>query len=245
MTTTYSDAQAAALYDVLNPWGPEDEFYLGLVLDVGAVLDVGCGTGRLLQRARDAGHSGRLCGIDPDPAMLEVARNRADVEWLDGAAASIPFLAVFDLAVMTGHAFQCLVEDDDVRQSLEAIRAALVEDGRFAFETRNPLARAWEGWHGSSFDALDPTGAPVRISYDVESVVDDVVTFTETTSAADGTPLRVDRASLRFLAFDELDTYLGAAGFDVEARYGGWAGEPFDPESREIVTVARRARRLA
>ena len=24
---TYSDAEAAALYDVLNPWGPSDAFY--------------------------------------------------------------------------------------------------------------------------------------------------------------------------------------------------------------------------
>lgn len=234
-----TDDDAAALYDVLNPWGADDDFYLELVIETQAVLDVGCGTGRLLHRARNAGHAGRLCGVDPDPAMLGMARRRSDVEWLAGTAASIPFADEFDLAVMTGHAFQCLVDDDELRVSLAAIRRALVDDGRFAFETRNPRARAWERWHGSSLDAVDPSGRPVRVSYDVEAVVGDVVTFTETTSDRDGTPLRVDRASLRFLDLDGLDGFLSDAGLRVEMRYGGWRREPPTNESPEIITVAR------
>ncbi len=70
----------AAWYDVLNPWGPSDDFYLDLVMSAACVLDVGCGTGRLLHRAREVGHTGRLCGLDPDPAMLEQARARTDIE---------------------------------------------------------------------------------------------------------------------------------------------------------------------
>lgn len=47
---------------------------------------------------------------------------------------------------VTGHAFQVLVGDDELRASLTAIRQALTDGGRFAFEPRNPLARAWESW---------------------------------------------------------------------------------------------------
>jgi SAM-dependent methyltransferase len=242
VTVVYSDIEAAALYDALNPSGPDDDFYLALVLEAGAVLDVGCGTGRMLGRARDLGHSGRLCGVDPDPAMLEIARRRRnDVEWRLGAAAALPFVREFDLAVMMGHAFQCLVGDDELGASLAAIRRALVEDGRFAFETRNPLARAWEGWHGMTRDAVEASGRRVRISYDVEKVAGDVVTFAETTSLADGTALRVDRASLRFLGAEELDAHLADAGLAVDVRYGGWQREPFVGDSAEIVTIARLA----
>ncbi len=237
----YSDAHAAALYDVLNPSGPDDDFYLGLVLEVHAALDVGCGTGRLLHRARDAGHAGRLCGVDPDPAMLALARRRRDVEWLAGTAASMPYAGEFDLAVMTGHAFQCLVDDDELRASLDAIRRALVDDGRFAFETRNPAARVWERWRTTVLDVVDPSGSPVRVSYDVEPVVDGVVTLTETTSDPNGTPLRVDRASLRFLAVEEVDRVLSDAGFLVETRYGDWHGVSCEAGSPEIVTIARRS----
>ena len=239
MTATYTDAEAAALYDVLNPSGPDDDFYLGLVSDAGAVVDIGCGTGRLLGCARDAGHTGRLCGVDPDPAMLAVARRRGDIEWLLGSAESLPFAGEFDLAVMMGHAYQCLVGDDELRDALATIRRALADGGRFAFETRNPLARAWEGWHGSAIDAVDASSRRVRVSYEVEALIDDVVTFTETTSDADGTVLRVDRASLRFLDVSELDAFLAGAGFEVEARYGGWQQESAVQESAEIVTIAR------
>ncbi len=78
----------AAWYDMLNPWGPGDDFYLELVMSARSVLDVGCGTGTLLHRAREAGHTGRLCGLDPDPDMLDQARRRGDIQWLLADAAS-------------------------------------------------------------------------------------------------------------------------------------------------------------
>jgi SAM-dependent methyltransferase len=155
-------------------------------------------------------------------------------------ASALPFAGEFDLVVMMGHAFQCLVDDEDLCASLAAIRRALVDGGRFAFETRNPGARAWEDWRGHLLSAVDPSGRRVRVSYEVEQVEGDVITFTETTSDDAGAPLRVDRASLRFLDVEELDRFLVDAGFRVEERYGGWRRGPFTADGPEIVTVARR-----
>jgi SAM-dependent methyltransferase len=237
--TGYSDEEAAALYSVLNPSGPGEAFYLPLILDASSVLDVGCGTGTLLHEARDAGHTGRLCGIDPDEARLDVARRRTDIDWVCCAAASIPFAAEFDLAVMTGHAFQELVSDQDIRQSLAGIRRALVDGGRFAFETRNPLAQAWTAWTPrNAMDAVDASGREVRIWHEVEAVTGDVVTLTETTGDRDGTPLRVDRASLRFLGMNAIGGFLAEGGFLIEAQYGDWLGQPLDTTSPEIITLA-------
>jgi hypothetical protein len=75
-------------------------------------------------------------------------------------------------------------------------------------------------------DVVDPSGRPVRIWHKVESVAGDVVTFTEMTSDPDGAPLRVDRASLRFLDVDTLAGFLADAGFEIDAQYGGWLREP-------------------
>jgi hypothetical protein len=76
----------------------------------------------------------------------------------------------------------------------------------------------------------------------VEEVAEGVVTLTETTGDRDGEPLRVDRASLRFVGPEDLDVFLAEAEIAVEARYGGWRGEALDDASLEIVTVARTAR---
>jgi SAM-dependent methyltransferase len=235
----YSDAEAAALYNVLNPWGPSDDFYLAHVMSAADVLDVGCGTGTMLHRARKEGHTGRLVGVDPDEAMLAVARERDDIEWVTGTAASMTWAEEFDLAVMMSHAFQCFVEDEDLRKSLEAIRRTLRDGGRFVFETRNPNVREWESWNPSNpIDVIDPDGRALRIVYEVESVVGDVVTFSESTCTPRGETLRVDRASLRFLGAEALSTFLTEAGFAIESQVGGWHGEPLTLASSEIVTVA-------
>lgn len=236
----FSDDDVAALYDAAYPWDASDAFYLSYVMAAESVLDVGCGTGTLLHRARATGHTGRLCGVDPDVPSLNRARARTDIEWVEGTAADISWRNEFDLAVMAGNAFQVLITDDDVHRSLAAIRSALHDDGRFVFGTRNPLARAWESWHpGNASDVTDHTGRELRMVHHVESVVADVVTMTETIATPDGTELRVDRGTLRFLDTTALDRFLESAGFTVESRYGDWHGGLWTPASTNIITVAR------
>ncbi|WP_116951687.1 class I SAM-dependent methyltransferase [Jiangella endophytica] len=236
----YTDEDVAALYEVLNPWGPGDAFSLDRVMAATSVLDVGCGPGGLLRRARDEGHTGRLCGLDPDPAALARARARTDVEWVGGRAEDLTATGEFELAVMTGNAFQELRGDHDLAASLAAIRRALVSGGRFAFETRNPGAREWESWRPeNAMDVVDAAGRELRVWHDVEAVANGLVTLTETTGTRDGTPLRVDRATLRFTDAATLDALLAAAGFEVEERYGWWDRRPLAPDSRLIITVAR------
>lgn len=246
----YSDADTAALYDVLNPWDgkkyPADAFYDDLVMAATSVLDVGCGTGGMLRTARERGHLGRLVGLDPDQAALDRARRRTDVEWVAGVAADADWDREFDLATMASNAFQCLVGDDELRSSLSAIRAALRVGGRFAFETRHPQARAWEDWNpDNASDIVDAAGRGLRVWHLVESVVGDVITFSETTADPDGTVLRVDRAGLRFLDVPALGEFLTGAGFTIEAQYGDWQRGPVTGASRAIVTIAHRVEEVA
>lgn len=238
----YSDDDDAALYDRLNPWGPSDDFYLSQVMEAASVLDVGCGTGQLLRRAREAGHTGRLSGIDPDPAVLARARRRTDVEWVEGRAADMTWDREFALAVMASNVFQVFETDDELAASLAATRAALVPGGRLVLGTRNPRVRAWEGWDPASpIDVVDRHGRELRIVYQVESVVGDVVAFTETTATRDGEALRVGRASLRFLDVEGVEAALRDARFEVESWYGDWSRGPLTEQSDNIVVVAGTA----
>lgn len=235
----------AALYDLLNPWDPDrypgDRFYAGLLAGAGSVLDVGCGTGAMLHRLRADGHRGRLVGLDPDTEALARARRRTDVEWVEGTAADARWDGEFDLAVMTGHAFQFLVADEEIRASLAAVRTALRPGGRFAFETRHPQARAWLEWNpANAADITGVDGRPLRVWHEVDSVAGGAVAFHGTTATPDGRVLRVDRAVLRFLELPALNSLLAEAGYEIEAQYGDWERGPVGAGSREIVTVARR-----
>ena len=81
----FLDPRLTELYDGIASW--EDEiliggravrrreaefaFYMPMVMSAEAVLDIGCGTGELLRLARQAGHAGRLCGVEPAEPMFE------------------------------------------------------------------------------------------------------------------------------------------------------------------------------
>jgi SAM-dependent methyltransferase len=240
----FSDVRLAALYDRFCPWDERDdlEFYLPRAMAAASVLDVGCGTGMFLHRLRELGHTGRLCGLDPAVGMLEQARTRTDIEWIHGDLTSAAWNRAFDLVVMSGHAFQVLVGDDEIRIGLAAIRSALTDDGRFAFETRNPPVRAWEQWiPENAVEVTDADGATVRMAHQVETpIAGDIVSFTCTFTSPDWDRPQVSRSTLRFLDADALTGFLADAGLVIDEQFGDWDGGALRETSPEIITIARR-----
>lgn len=239
----FADADLAALYDAFCEGRPDFDFYLPLVMSAQSVLDIGCGTGALLHGARESGHLGRLCGLDPAYGMLEQARKRSDIDWVLGNLASVSWQSEFDLAIMTGHAFQVLVGNEQLRVSLAAIHSALSTDGRFIFETRNPLAREWEAWiPANAVEIVDADGTVVRMAHAVETPIEgDLVSFVITFSSPAWDAPRLSRSTLRFLDADSLSLFLTDAGFVVVKQYGDWGGQPLAESSPEVITVARRS----
>lgn len=104
----YTDPRLAACYDAANPPEAHYPYYLALAGDEPkAILDMGCGTGRLAVALAEKGH--RVTGADPSGGMMKVARGRPGAErvrWIDSDAASLALETRFDLIIMTGHVFQ-------------------------------------------------------------------------------------------------------------------------------------------
>jgi SAM-dependent methyltransferase len=234
----YTDPRLAIFYDQFNPWSVDRDFYLNLVMSAGSVLDVGCGTGIVLGRAREAGHPGRLVGLDPAAAMLDHARAYVDVDWILGDLGRVPFDREFDLVIMTGHVFQVFLTDDDIAAALTAVRAALTVGGRFAFETLNPRLRPWEAWTGS-WEVTAPDGAVVTAANtDPHLVGDGLVEVTGRFSSPSWARDVLCPSRFRFLDVDALDTHLAGAGLAVVDRYGLWDRSPYTDTMPEIITIA-------
>jgi SAM-dependent methyltransferase len=239
----FAEAKLAEVYDALYTWDDRDDFpfYLPLAMSAATVLDVGCGTGAFLHRVRDQGHAGRLTGLDPGRGMLDRARRRTGIEWVFGDLTTTAWRGAFELIVMTGHAFQVFVTDEELRAALAAIRRALTPEGRFAFETRNPSARAWESWTPeNAVETVTPAGERVRMASQVEPPdhATGLVSFTTTYTSPSWDAPELSHSTLRFLDADALASFLAEAGLVIHERYGDFGRGPLTDASPEIVVVA-------
>ena len=177
--------------------------------------------------------------------MLDQAKVATDVDWIHGDLGSISFAHEFDLVIMTGHVFQVFLTDDDIARALSAVREALADGGRFAFETLNPLLHPWERWTGSD-EVVGPDGTVVTaantdprlvVGQDVIGQIVEVVgRFSSPTWQRDV----LCPSRFRFTEVGALDAFLSTAGFPVVEHYGHWDRRPFTDQRPEIITIAER-----
>lgn len=248
----YSEPRLVALYDEDNAGRWDVDFYAGMLSTLSSqrgplrIADVGCGTGSFAVELARGGHT--VTGIDPAAGMLDAARSRDGgelVTWLEGTAADLP-AGPIDAAVMTGHAFQCLLTEADILSTLQAVSSRLSPGGIFFFESRNPAVKAWLEWDSSSAGpALQESSAGMlEVEWELIAVQEEpdgvLVTFEDRTLfLADGERF-TSRSTLKFTPADVLAGLVERAGFSEADWYGDWNGGPLDPSSSPEIIVAAR-----
>jgi ubiquinone/menaquinone biosynthesis C-methylase UbiE len=87
----FDPVHAAVLHQVESRFNPA------------SVLDIGCGSGRLLRKVHDSWPQAHLCGVDPAQAMLSVARQLTpEARFCMGSGEALPLSdASVDLALST------------------------------------------------------------------------------------------------------------------------------------------------
>jgi ubiquinone/menaquinone biosynthesis C-methylase UbiE len=113
----------------------------------GTVLDIGCGTGRLLQAAQTRWPQAQLIGIDPSGAMAEQTRRRLPMAGVHVAGAEtlpLPPESV-DLAVSTVSFHHWADRSVGLREVARVLRPG----GRFALADVSPPN--WLAWLSRSF----------------------------------------------------------------------------------------------
>lgn len=229
------------------PFSIDRAWYVKRAVELGGpVLELGCGTGRILFALAAEGL--QVVGVDNAPAMLARARTRtvllgADlaqrVELLEADLTSFSLLRQFPTIVAPLNCLMHLLTDEDLLACLARVREHLEPDGRFLFDLSLPREELFE-------DSGGPEGVPLRTLsfggvqylqrerhvYDPDTRISDTTyTFGPTACASPGactgqtfqTSLR-----LRLIPPAEIESLLERAGLALVERFGDFKQNPPD-----------------
>tara|TARA_R110002020_G_scaffold37828_18_gene114029 strand:+ start:1032 stop:1772 length:741 start_codon:yes stop_codon:yes gene_type:complete len=236
----FHDPDLTRFYDIDNPWDTDKDYCLALAREATSVLDLGCGTGEL---AVALGEGRRVTGVEPAGAMLAHARRRAGAErvtWVVADARKVRLGETFDLVLMTGHAFQCLLRLEDQRALCATIAAHLAPGGVFLFDSRNPVMEEWRTW------TPETTRRTIQVPEIGEiEAWNDARLEPESGTVAYDTVYREPKSGqswqatsrLLFAGEAQIAAAIAAAGLTVHRWMGDWSGGPMTARSPEIIPV--------
>ncbi|KYG91103.1 class I SAM-dependent methyltransferase [Metasolibacillus sp. FSL H7-0170] len=216
------------VYDQINGWGKDDEFFLALLKKTNAkkIADLGCGTGRLTTHFAEAGY--HITAIDPNEEAIEYAKSKeylGEVTWIVGDSTNLPTNS-FDAITMTANVAQVFLTEESWRNVISDAYRALKSGGHFIFDTRNPLAKAWEQWEKDVTPdvATNPlNGESLEIWTEYEGFIENVFTFYETVKNARTNEVLIHKKmQLKFRTQEEIHESLQQAGFSQIQAYGDW-----------------------
>jgi len=223
-------------------------FYRELAREAGGrVLELGCGTGRvLLSIARD----GIACtGLDSSEEMLEEFRRKGPPENLRLARGSMQDFDLgserFDLIFSAFRSFQHLLTVQDQLACLRAVRRHLAPGGLFAFDVFAPnlerIARLEEPefeevrWREDETEIVRFT----TVQRDPVTQVSEITFRYERRRPGSPPQSHAVRTRMRHFFRYEIEHLLARSGFTDIQIFGGFDRRPFDYFSGETVLLAR------
>ena len=238
----YEDPDLTQFYDIENGWAEDLDYCRNLAAGRSSVLDLGCGTG--LFAATLAQEDGRsVVGVDPAGPMLDIAAARPGgqrAQWVQGDARQIRLDRRFDLIVLTGHAFQVFLDQQDQAAVLRTIAVHLTHDGRFVFDSRNPAVEAWKKWtpDRSRRRIEHPTlGRALAWNDALHDPSTGVVTYGTCYKMTANDRTYSSQSRIAFPTQAQIASLLPAAGLTVQQWLGNWSGVPYGPMTPEIIPV--------
>jgi len=257
--SAYQTAELAEVYDAIYAGREDTRFWQAMALATAArpILELGCGTGRVLLSLARAGHE--ITGVDLSEHMLDVCRAklrreppavRERVRLLAADMTSFELGRRFAAITIPFASFQHLLTAEQQLACLERCRAHLLPHGALVLDLPNPspapLSAVQEQLdaRATAVELVDWTaGRRIRwwatVTDSRPSLQRYAFEVTYEVIGADGTVRRLNETLvLRYVFRYELEHLLVRAGFRITALYGDYDCSPFGDASPAMIFVA-------
>ena len=244
-------ASTADFYDHVVPYHarPDVQFFVDAARERGGpVLELGCGTGRVLIPTARAGFD--IVGLDASAHMLSICRSQVDAE-PESVRSKVALGRTFALITMPFRPFQHLIRVEDQLACLACIRRHLSDGGTLLLDLFNPsLEHLVNQVIGEEFaeepEFTMPDGRRVIrrhkiAAHDRANQTTDVELIYYVTHPDGRAERRVHAFCFRYLFRFEVEHLLARAGFAVETMYSDYEKSAFGSKyPGELLVVARR-----
>ncbi|KAA3645505.1 MAG: class I SAM-dependent methyltransferase [Chloroflexi bacterium] len=242
-----------ALYHAHHSRYTEDlPFWLALASEhQRRILELGCGTGRVLQPLLKVGNE--VVGLDNDKQMLDYLRDSLPDELSERTklveADIIDFQLdqQFGLVLLPCNTFSIL-DAEERMSALGNIRKHLQDGGVFALSLPNPHALASLPEEGEediedTFSLADDLETSVQVSSAWQREEKTVTLFWHYDVMQPDGNVKRHSASVHqhIVEVEMLEAEFEQAGFDVQARYGDFERSAFDEDSPNLIYVLSNA----
>ena len=244
----------ALFYDLFFAGRDDDlQMYRDFALAAsGPVLELGCGTGRVLV---PLAHDGRqVTGLELSEAMLAKARSKVDaaelsdrITLVQGDMRDFDLSESFALAIIPINTFMHCYDIHQQLACLRCTRRHLQPGGCLVVDVYHPDPQALlesDGRLVSEGSVIDPqTGCTLHRLYtrrvDLATKMQHITFIIDEIDALGRARQTLLPLNMRFVYRYEMELLLRAADFSLEAVYGSYDLEPFDSSSDKMIFVAR------
>jgi SAM-dependent methyltransferase len=236
-------------------------FYVELAKGMGGpVLEIACGTGRVLLPIAREGIE--IHGVDNSPAMLRILRAHlkeeppkvaSRVQLHEGDMRSFRLERKYPLAIIPFRPMQHMYTVTDQVSALSTAAFHLAETGILAFDVFFPkfeLMNSGMGEEKLEFEWPDPTNPNrvVRRYFRKDSVdkIQQTFCFTFIVRTYEGDRIVLEENTpmmLGYYSYPHLRALFLLAGLDVVNEYGSFASTPLDNSATEMIFLLKKAPR--
>jgi len=250
----------ADMYDKNDTYTNDIEFMMPIIGNSPKrILEVACGSGRILVPLAKAGHD--VFGIDADEFMLakiaDKAKNLNNIQWKKADATTDDWGSEFDVVILAGNILFNIVSDTDYAKAQELFiqkaANALKPGGYVYIDYQPPFSLTKPNlsedstdkvgpavWEGNDNDGNYGKMWSIGGKYDAETQINTYTRCFELTLKSGETIVQNIPSHKHFATLEQLHSWLNNAGFSIEQQYGNYKRDPISDKTRGAIIFTRK-----